>query len=70
MAGVLCPFCCDEEATVRIDLNDLKACVCTSCDAEFCPAEAIAKVADQLKRWEAVARWADAAGGNEISILI
>lgn len=59
---VLCPECGDAEATVRIDLNDLKAVVCSSCDAEFSPAAAVAKAAEQLARWQAVARWIDLAG--------
>lgn len=59
---VLCPECGDQEATVRLDLNDLKACSCSSCDAEFSPAEAVAKVAEQLARWQAVARWVEMAG--------
>jgi hypothetical protein len=56
--AVACPFCgaCEAEATVRIDLNSLKECVCSSCDEEFSPADAVAKVAEQLARWQAVQR--------------
>lgn len=59
---VLCPECGDQEATVRLDLNDLKACTCSSCDAEFSPAEAVSKAAEQLRRWTAVAKWIEMAG--------
>jgi|HubBroStandDraft_3_1064219.scaffolds.fasta_scaffold106299_2 hypothetical protein len=59
---VVCPFCGDQEATVRIDLNDLKACTCTSCDEEFSPAAALAKVTEQAKRWAAVVKWVEMAG--------
>jgi transcription elongation factor Elf1 len=59
---VTCPFCGDQEATVRIDLNNVNVIVCTSCDEEFSPSAAVAKVADQLRRWEAVARWVEMAG--------
>jgi uncharacterized protein (DUF983 family) len=59
---VLCPECGDQEAIVRMDLNDLKACTCSSCDAEFSPADAVAKATEQLRRWQAVARWVEIAG--------
>lgn len=56
-----CPFCGDEEATVRIDLNRINHCECSSCGEEFKPADAVARLTDQLSRWEAVARWMDRA---------
>lgn len=59
---VTCPFCGDAESTVKLDLNDLKACVCSSCDEEFSPAAAREKAAELLSRWEAVCRWVDLAG--------
>lgn len=58
---VICPFCGDAESTVKLDLNDLKACVCTSCDEEFTPAEARDKASELLARWDAVCRWVDLA---------
>lgn len=58
---VLCPECGDSDATVRMDLNNLTACQCSSCDAEFSPREAMAKLIEQLTRWEAVVRWVEMA---------
>lgn len=59
---IVCPECGDQEATVRLDLNDVRSLTCSSCDAEFTPADAVAKVADQLRRWQAVAKWVEMAG--------
>jgi transposase-like protein len=59
---VTCPLCGDTEATVRIDLNNLANCVCSSCDDEFTPETARAKAAAELARWEAVCRWVAMAG--------
>lgn len=56
-----CPFCGDADATVRMDLNDLKACTCSGCDEEFSPQQARDKAAEMLKRWDAVCRWVDMA---------
>jgi transposase-like protein len=53
---VVCPFCGDPDATVSIDLNDLASCTCNSCSEDFSPKQAVAKLADQLKRWRAVER--------------
>lgn len=54
---VTCPFCGDTEATVRIDLNDLTACTCSSCDAEFSPTQARDVAAEALRRWDRVVAW-------------
>jgi hypothetical protein len=54
---VVCPMCGDVEATVSLDLNDVRALSCSSCDAEFTPAAAVAKAAEQLARWQAVEKW-------------
>jgi transposase-like protein len=59
---VVCPFCGDSEATVKLDLNALQTLTCTACDEEFSAADAVARVRDQLKRWEAIARWVEMAG--------
>jgi hypothetical protein len=60
--AVRCPFCGDSEATVKIDLNDLGACVCSSCDEEFSPGDAAREATKQLRQWEAVVRWVEMAG--------
>jgi hypothetical protein len=60
--AVQCPYCGDREAAVKIDLNDLGACVCSSCDEEFSARDAAREAAEQLKRWEAVVRWVEMAG--------
>lgn len=57
---VTCPFCGD--AAVRIDLADLNTITCGNCDEEFTAKAAVAKVTEQLKQWEAVARWVAMAG--------
>lgn len=56
-----CPMCGDAEATVKMDLNNLKSCECNACGEEFSPADAVAKLTEQLNRWQAVARWIDMA---------
>jgi uncharacterized protein (DUF983 family) len=58
---VSCPHCHDEDATVRIDLNNLAVCTCSACDEEFSPREARDLVAAELARWEAVCRWVEMA---------
>lgn len=60
--AVTCPMCGDVEATVRLDLNALYVCVCSSCDEEFSPQTARDKAAEAFRRWEAVCRWIDLAG--------
>jgi hypothetical protein len=59
--SVLCPFCLNSEATVRLDLNDLAECVCSECDETFSPAAAVAKFDHLAERWRAVAAWVDTA---------
>src|SRR5262249_48541078 len=57
-----CPACLSPDATVRLDLNDLQACECSDCGEALSPREAADRLADQVRRWEAVARWVEAAG--------
>jgi hypothetical protein len=40
----------------------LKAVTCSNCDEDFSPADAVAKLTEQLGRWQAVARWVEMAG--------
>lgn len=60
---VTCPMCGDADGIVRIDLNNLAACSCSSCDEEFSPAAAVAKLEEQLSRWRKVSAWVELAGG-------
>lgn len=60
--GIRCPFCASDEATVRIDLNSLGACICTGCDEEFYAHDVVDRVAQQLTAWHAVVRWINSAG--------
>ena len=60
--GVTCPYCSDEDAIVRIEINDLDIVTCSSCEAEFSPAEAVAHLAGRMAEWSAVARWVGMAG--------
>jgi transcription elongation factor Elf1 len=54
---------CGESEAISLDLNDLAGnCTCGSCNQEFTAKEARAKVADQLKRWDAVCAWIALAG--------
>lgn len=62
---VTCPFCNDTEAALTIDLNDPRAVSCSACDETFSPRQAAARLAEQVKRWESVARWLDQAGWME-----
>src|SRR3954469_4069688 len=59
---VTCPMCGDVEATIALDLNDVRSLTCSSCSSEFTPAAAVAKAAEQLARWQAVARGVELAG--------
>lgn len=59
---VVCPMCGDDEATIHIDLNELALCSCDSCGEKFTPAVAVARFTNQLRRWQAVARWIEMAG--------
>lgn len=56
---VLCPFCGDSEATVKMDLNDLRSCSCTSCDEEFSPMDALEKARAAMAAWERVVRFVE-----------
>src|SRR5262249_26775250 len=59
---VLCAACFNPDDTVRLNLNDLQACECSDCGETSSPREAAARLADHIRRWEAVARWVEAAG--------
>lgn len=59
---VICPFCGDKEAAVTIDLSDLKTITCSACEEEFSARDAVEKATEQLKQWQAVARWVEMAG--------
>ncbi len=58
---VTCPLCGDADA-IRIDLNSLQTITCGGCDEEFTPRQAVEKAAEQLRQWQAVARWVEMAG--------
>jgi len=58
---VFCPMCGDRDSSITLDVNDVHKLTCIACDAEFTAAAAVARVADQLARWQALARWIDAA---------
>jgi hypothetical protein len=60
--GVRCPECGAKEA-VRIDLNDLAGALsCSECDTEMTVDAAVKAAADNLQRWQAVAKWIRLAG--------
>jgi predicted nucleic acid-binding Zn ribbon protein len=56
-----CPECGSAEG-LSIDLNDLTSVSCGECSETFSPAEARVKVAEQLRRWEALIAWIGLAG--------
>lgn len=58
---VACPACGQDDGAVMVDLNDLGECACDSCGERFTAREAVEKAAEQLRRWEAVARWIEMA---------
>ena len=62
--NVSCPLCGagPDEAKISLALNNLKACECNSCGEEFSPALAVKKAAEQLRQWQAVAKWVALAG--------
>lgn len=57
--GVSCPHCRDEDATISLDLNDVRTARCNGCDEEFSPQQARDMAAAELARWEAVCRWVE-----------
>ena len=63
---VRCPGCgCGaDDATLTIDLNNLKTITCTNCEWEGTTAEAAAWVAKQAAAWAAIARWVESAPGT------
>jgi hypothetical protein len=64
--AVTCPHCHDTDATISVDLNDLGAILCTSCDETFTAVEACEIVQAELHRWEKVVRWIEAAKNPEL----
>lgn len=58
---VICPHCHDTDATVSLDLADVRKLSCSSCDETFSPEEARDLVAAELARWDAVCRWVELA---------
>jgi hypothetical protein len=57
-----CPFCGHAEPALRIDLNDLAEITCSECDESFTVQKAVTKAAENLRRWQAVAKWIRMAG--------
>jgi transcription elongation factor Elf1 len=58
-----CPLCgATESPSISLDLNDLTSVTCGECSETFTPAEAVARAAEQLARWEAVVRFVKMAG--------
>jgi hypothetical protein len=51
-----CP-CCGEDATIRLDLDDLTNFSCTACENEF----TLDTVRDVIDRWQRVLAWIDRA---------
>ena len=61
MTRLPCPFCGDDEAAIRLDINDPDhTCTCGNCDEEFTVSAAIKVLTVKLESWQAVAEWADA----------
>ncbi len=58
---VTCPSCGESDGTLGLDLNDLSTCTCSGCGDSFAVGTAVAKAAEVLARWEAVARWVEMA---------
>jgi transcription elongation factor Elf1 len=56
-----CPECGASEA-IQLDLNDLATVTCGACSEQFSPETARRKVAEQLRRWTALAGWIAMAG--------
>jgi transcription elongation factor Elf1 len=56
-----CPLCGASES-INLDLNDLNVITCSECNDSFSPEIAKKKVAEQLRRWEAVCSWIALAG--------
>jgi hypothetical protein len=61
--SLTCPWCGrgEDDGTITLDVNDLKACRCTSCDEEFSPREGLAKAAELVTRWQGFVRWIESA---------
>ncbi|SIN97837.1 hypothetical protein SAMN05444166_1880 [Singulisphaera sp. GP187] len=57
---VLCPFCLAGES-ITLDLNDLRACVCSNCSEEFSPQDALAKANELVAKWSQVVAWIESA---------
>lgn len=59
--AVICPFCNDADATLSLDMSDLDAITCSSCDETFSARQAHAKVVEALAKWARVMEWIDSA---------
>jgi hypothetical protein len=59
--AITCPYCNEEDSTVTIQLADLTACHCSSCDEEFSPADAVRKMEAKLAEWLRVQKWVELA---------
>lgn len=58
--GLLCPECGNPDAAVRMYLSTMECC-CSECDWEGTAKQAVVKMAVQLAKWQAVARWVEMA---------
>jgi uncharacterized protein (DUF983 family) len=58
---VVCPYCGDAEATVGLNLANLRECECRSCGETYSPAEAARKAREMAEQWERVVRWVEMA---------
>jgi transcription elongation factor Elf1 len=54
-----CPLCGSAEGALTLDLNALGTIECGECSATFTASKAVARAAENLRRWEAVAPWLD-----------
>jgi Zn ribbon nucleic-acid-binding protein len=59
--SVSCPFCSDVDAVLFVNLDEINVIRCPSCDEEFSPQTARARVTEQLATWDALIAWLDAA---------
>jgi transcription elongation factor Elf1 len=59
---LVCPECGEQDAALRIDLNDLKAEVtCSNCDMGQTVDQIIERLTEQLDRWQGVSQWIETA---------
>ncbi|WP_406700573.1 hypothetical protein V5E97_17380 [Singulisphaera sp. Ch08] len=57
---VLCPFCLARDSII-LDLNDLRACVCSNCSEEFSPQDTLAKANELVAKWSQGVAWIESA---------